>query len=233
MSNARTPVSPPPADEDDPPGRMHGLIALIVLCSVIELVLQLGDWGVLSQERLRRIVYEYAGFWPGLLRDWTPNYPFQPWLMFLTYGFLHSGLAHLVVNMITLWSLGGAVLDRVGGWGFVALYVVSVLGGSVGYTLLSEGLRPMVGASGALFGLAGGLLAWMYVDRFTHHEGLLPVLQAVVLLILLNIILWWAMGGQLAWETHLGGFFAGWITALLIDPRAADAPVKPPGTDPL
>ena len=36
---------------------------------------------------------------------------------------------------------------------------------------------------------------------------------------LLNLLLWWAMDGQLAWETHLGGFLAGWVMALLADPR--------------
>jgi membrane associated rhomboid family serine protease len=80
----------------------------------------------------------------------------------------------------------------------------------------------MVGASGALFGLAGGSLAWMYVDRFSHGKGLLLVLRAVIMLILLNLVMWWAMEGQLAWQTHLGGFITGWLCALLIDPQARD-----------
>lgn len=179
----------------------------------------LADLGVLGPARLRLVAYENGGFWPGLLEDWQPNYPAQPYLMFLTYSFLHTGVVHLIVNMLTLWSLGTAVTARVGLRGFALLYTLSILGGAVGYALLATGLRPMVGASGALFGLAGGLLAWMYVDRFTYRQGLLPVVQAVVLLIVLNLVLWWAMGGQLAWETHLGGFITGWIAALLIDPR--------------
>ena len=74
----------------------------------------------------------------------------------------------------------------------------------------------MVGASGALFGLTGGLLAWLYVDRYTRSEGLLPVAQAVMALFIFNLVLWWAMDGHLAWETHLGGFLTGWIFALLM-----------------
>jgi membrane associated rhomboid family serine protease len=198
---------------------MVTLWALIALCTSIELVLVLGDQGLIAQPRLRRLAYDYGGFWPGLLRDWRPNYPAQPWTMFLTYGFLHGGPMHLVVNMITLWSLGRAVLLRVGTRGFALLYVATILGGAAGFALLAPGLQPMVGASGALFGLIGGLLAWAYVDRFTFDEGLWPIARAVALLIALNIALWWAMGGQLAWETHLGGFVTGWIVALLIDPR--------------
>jgi membrane associated rhomboid family serine protease len=127
---------------------------------------------------------------------------------------------HLVVNMITLFSLGAAVVWRVGTRGFLLLYVAAMIGGAAGYGLLAETYRPMVGASGALFGLAGGLVAWEYVDRFTLQEALWPVLRAILLLIGLNVVLYWAMGGQLAWETHLGGFVMGWVAALLIDPRS-------------
>jgi rhomboid protease GluP len=186
---------------------------------VIELVLSLSDVGWLHPARLRQLAYDYGGFWPGLLGDWIPNYPAQPYLMFFTYGFLHGGLAHLTVNMITLWSLGRAVLARVGAGGFALLYASSILGGAAGFAVFAPDLRPMVGASGALFGLAGGILAWAYIDRYTYREGLWPVAQAVLLLVALNVVLFWAMGGQLAWQTHLGGFVTGWVVALLIDPR--------------
>lgn len=205
-------------------GEFGVLIALIALCVGIEAVLMLSDRGVIADGRLRQMAYDYGGFWPGLLGNWRPNYPLQPWVMFLTYGFLHGGPAHLIVNMITLWSLGRLVLMRVGAGGFGLLYLAALIGGAGGFALLAPGLRPMVGASGALFGLIGGVLAWAYVDRFTFHEGLWPVLRAVLFLVALNLVLWWAMDGQLAWETHLGGFLAGWIAALLIDPRPRPEP---------
>lgn len=195
------------------------VVGLIGLCTLIELALQLGDWGLIGTMRLRQTVYEFAGFWPGLLGNWRPNYEAQSWTMFVTYSFLHGGLAHLIINMLTLWSLAPAVIKRVRGRGFVILYGAAVVGGAIGYALLNPGVRPMVGASGALFGLAGGLLAWAYVDRFTAQQGLWPIAQAIVLLIALNLVLWWAMDGQLAWETHLGGFVTGWLFATVIDPR--------------
>lgn len=198
------------------------LAGLVLFCCTIELVLILFDTGLAGAVPLRRLAYDYGGFWPGLLRGWKPNYPAQPVLMFFTYGFLHGGALHLAVNMVTLWSLGRAVLARVGVRGFALLYVGALLGGAAGFGLLAPGLRPMVGASGALFGLAGGLLAWAYVDRYTHHQGLWPVARAVLLLAGLNLAMWWAMAGHLAWQTHLGGFLAGWVLALLIDPRAAE-----------
>lgn len=192
---------------------------IVLLCVAVELVLTLSDAGIV-RPGFRRIAYDNGGFWPGLMvAGWTPNYASQPWLMFISYGFLHTGAIHLVVNMITLVSVGRVVTDRVGGRGFCLLYAASLLGGGFGFGFLSDSLRPMVGASGALFGLVGGVMAWAYVDRFFEEAGLWPVFRGVLLLIGLNLVLWWAMSGLLAWETHLGGFIAGWVAALLIDPR--------------
>lgn len=221
MSSSANDPEPPGSETDLPQDHRADwvVILLIVLCTLIEAVLQLGDRGLFGLPRFRSVVYEYGGFWAGLLDDWRANYPLQPWAMFLTYGFLHSGLMHLSLNMVTLWSLGRPVTDRVGAARFAVLYAISILGGAVGFALLSDSYRPMVGASGALFGLAGAILAWEYVDRFTLKDRLWPVARAVLLLMVLNVLLYYAMNRLLAWEAHLGGFVTGWVMALLIDPR--------------
>lgn len=195
------------------------LWGLIVLCLLPELVLQGADLGLWGTARWRAIAYGWGGFWPGLLQDWRPNYPGQPLAMFATYGFLHSGLSHMAGNVVTLAWIGGPLVARVGQVRMTALWAAAVIGGGIGYAALGPATVPMVGASGGLFGLAGAWAAWDYIDRFTAAEGLWPVARLVAVLVALNLFLWWAMGGQLAWETHLGGFVAGWIVALLLDPR--------------
>jgi membrane associated rhomboid family serine protease len=192
---------------------------VIVLCTVIELTLQLADLGLFDAPRLRFVAYTYGGFWPGLLGDWRPNFAGQPVLMFLSYSFLHAGFVHLLVNMLTLASLGPAVHDRGGPARYTGIYVVSVLGGALAYGLLAPGVAPMVGASGGLFGLAGAVLAWDTAERRALRLGLRPVLRVVVFLVVMNLVLWWAMSGQLAWEAHLGGFLAGAALATLLGER--------------
>ena len=200
------------------------LVLIILICVGIEL------WLITAGQSTRIKVYDYAGFWPGLLgRGWPANYPSQPYMMFLSYGFLHGDLFHLIFNMIALWQLGRLVIDRVGITGFWLLYIATILGGALGFGLLANSLRPMVGASGALFGLLGGLLAWNYIDRYLHNRQLWPIARAILLLVLLNIVMWVVMRGQLAWETHLGGFVTGWIVALIIDPRSRALDDPPPG----
>ena len=192
----------------------------------VELCLIGSDIGLWGTARWRSLAYQNGGFWIGLLDNWRPNYPRQPVVMFLSYGFLHGGFWHLLVNMITLMALGMPIVRRIGQFRFLALYFFSMIGGAAGFATLSDVPQPMVGASGALFGLAGALSAWEYVDRFTAEEKLWPVLRLVIWLIVLNLVLWWAMDGNLAWETHLGGFVAGWIFAFLIDPRSR--PIESP-----
>lgn len=196
------------------------LLVLAAISIAVEVALQGADWSFWGTPQWRSLAYQNGGFWIGLLHNWRPNYYYQPYLMFSTYGFLHGGLAHLSVNMMTLVALGVPIVARIGPARFLLLYGLAAVGGAMGFALLSTSVQPMVGASGALFGLAGAIAAWEYVDRFTAEMRLWPVLRTIVWLIGLNLVLWWAMDGRLAWETHLGGFISGWIFAFIIDPRS-------------
>jgi membrane associated rhomboid family serine protease len=198
----------------------YALLLILLVCIVVEGVLQGADFGLWGSPRWRGLSYQYGGFWRGLLDNWQPNYAAQPLVMFASYGFLHGGASHLLVNMITLVSLGRLVIERVGQLRFAVIYALSLLGGAIGFAVLSTAVQPMVGASGALFGLAGTLTGWEYTARRLAHEGVGPVLRVILLLVLLNLVMYWAMDGNLAWETHLGGFLAGWIAGWLVPEKA-------------
>lgn len=199
------------------------LIGVIGLCTSVELVLLGNDLGLWGPARLRQSAYEYGGFWPGLLQGWPANYPAQAGAMFVTYALLHAGLGHLAVNMITLWSLGREVGAYAGARGLALIYAGSVIGGALGYGLLTSNPHPMVGASGALFGLAGALLAWSYLDRKAQGQGLWAVIRLGLFLIAINLVMYWAFRGHLAWQTHLGGALAGTGLALAWGSRAEAA----------
>lgn len=198
------------------------LVVLVLLgaCVCIEAVLLAADTGLLATTRLRATTYTYGAFWSGLLQGMQPLYGLQPYVMFVSYAFLHGGLVHLAVNMFTLASLGQVVCDRAGTRGFLLIYAAAVVGGAVGFGLLEWMSGPMVGASGGLFGLIGAILAWNSRDLWRARRSLWPTGKALVALLLLNIALWWITGGLLAWQTHLGGFIAGWAAALVIRPGA-------------
>ena len=210
------------------------LICLICLICLPEITLLLADYGLIGSPRWRLLAYQYGAFWAGLLYGWQPNYTAQPGLMFVTYGFLHTGPVHLLGNMLGLGWLGARIIDRRGAARFLWLYLMSMLGGAAGFGVLTSSPAPMIGASGAIFGLAA---AWMVGDwqdrraraaqagatgRAALWSTLKPALGLTLVLAGFNLLGWLAQNGQLAWEAHLGGFLAGGTLALLW--RGAAAP---------
>ncbi len=137
----------------------------------------------------------------------------EPWRM-LTSAFLHSQgfLLHIVLNMYTLWIFGQVLEPLLGRLRFLAIYVVSAIGGSAGFLLLTPvfpagGPVGVVGASGAVFGLFGALLV---VQR--HRGG--ETRQLLVLIAINGVIGF--MVPQIAWQAHLGGLVTGALCAAAV-----------------
>ena len=189
------------------------VLATLALTTAVELVLWAGDAGLLGERSPRALAYQNGAFWRGLLGNWRPNYAAQPYAMFVSYALLHGGPGHLAGNMITLWTLGRVARDRVGGAGFAALYALSAIGGALGFALLGASLQPVVGASGALHGLAGAWLFWERLDRRAAARPVRPVAWIALGIAALNLATWVWLDGLLAWEAHAGGLVAGWLGA--------------------
>lgn len=141
---------------------------------------------------------------------------------FLTAAFLHSPalFLHVLLNMYVLWTLGPYLERLLGAVRFAALYLVSALGGSVGYFLLAipafEGTawtRQAVGASGAVFGLFGAVLV---LNRRLERDS-----SWIVGSLVINLVLGFWPGLNIAWQAHLGGLVAGALVALAIAAPAA------------
>ena len=196
--------------------------ALVIASTLPELLLTGADLRLWGDPSWRMAAYEYGGFWSGLLRDWVPTYPGQAFAMFATYGFLHGGLSHLALNMVTLIVFGSILAQRYGGGAILVLYALSQIGGGLAYGLLSPADNvPMVGASGAIFGLAGAFLMLSARQLRIRGQSVIPVLKSAGALVLLNLVLWWAMAGGLAWQAHLGGALVGIAFVALVPPRRA------------
>lgn len=182
---------------------------LALLCAIPEVVLLGADWGIWGSATWRPLAYTQGAFWAGLLHGWTPNYALQPLAMFFTYAWLHASPGHLAGNLAALLWLGPQVVRRRGTGGLMILWCAAMLGGGVAFGLLTHSPAPMVGASGALFGLAAD---WVVAEVRRLQQVRAQVLRGlglITLLVALNAAVWGLQGGHLAWETHLGGFLAG------------------------
>ncbi len=123
------------------------------------------------------------------------------WYRLVTGGFLHAGLLHLGMNMFLLWLLGQALEPALGRSQFVAIYMVSLLGGSLGVMLLDP-TSPTLGASGAVFGLMGALTV------LQMRAGQNPWRSGIGTLIVLNLVITFMVPG-ISIGGHLGGLVAG------------------------
>ena len=123
----------------------------------------------------------------------------------LTAAFLHGGIFHLLLNMFALAQLGPVLEAALGRLRFVALYLLSALGGSVLSYLLSSPLQLGVGASGAIFGLFGAY--YVVVRRLGGETSSIVVLLAINLVITVTVPI-------IDWRAHLGGLVTGAVLAV-------------------
>ena len=192
---------------------------LVGLTCIPEALFTLLGADLIGQGNLRQIAMVYGAFWNGLINaGWEALYPFQREVMFVTYAFLHGGFLHLIGNMMAVLALGGIVVARIGQQGFLLLYVLTSIGGAAGFALLSSGTAPMVGASGAVFGLIGAWKFWEWQLRRHTGASMGPLWRSLAGLAGLNVLLWLLLSGLLAWEAHLGGFLTGVALAAIVTP---------------
>lgn len=130
------------------------------------------------------------------------------WYRIVTSGFLHAGLFHLGINMFSLWALGSLLEPRLGGARFGLLYGSSLLAGSLGALVMQPGSLH-VGASGAIFGLFGSVVAYQL------SRGLNPFATSVGPLLVLNLVITFALPGISA-GGHLGGLVGGLIGGVVL-----------------
>jgi len=152
---------------------------------------------------------------------WLNNYPsyLHPeglvggqYYRLITGAFLHLpptggtfGITHIVMNMVSLWTIGRVVESQLGRIRYIALYFLSALGGSVLVLLIAPD-EATLGASGAIFGLG----AAYYVMARRLGVDMRGVNQFMAGLMLWLVVSAWAT----SWQGHLGGLLAGGLVTL-------------------
>jgi membrane associated rhomboid family serine protease len=201
-----------------------GLTAIFV---AIELAFQLSDMGILPKG-LRWEVYTKFSFYAPWFDDMIAGRPAPPqtkWNM-LSYAFLHGSMTHLLMNCGAFLGLGLVTLRIFGEKLFALFFVVTAVGGALAFGLMSNSDMPMVGVSGVVFGLIGVL---KYAElAFIRHQGgryqpvaMRKYVSSLAVLAGVNVVIAWLLKDIMAWQTHLGGFVAGWIIAWWVVPRPA------------
>ncbi|MBK4217983.1 rhomboid family intramembrane serine protease [Paracoccus caeni] len=192
------------------------VVAVIAICCAVEVVILLTT--LLGYTQARAIGFFIGGFWSQLLWSGGGLYVGQPVLMFLTYGLLHSGLMHLTMNMISLAVVGRELNRMIGSSRMAVIYILSQIGAGLVFALLEPETGPMVGASGAIFGLAGALVGYAAVSGYRRGREMGQMWRSVLLLLVLNVALTFLMP-EIAWQAHLGGAIVGLVAGVMLAMR--------------
>ena len=185
---------------------------LLIFANVVAFVWEIvvGGPGMLSfmggGNELR--VLELGALWPGsVLID-------HEWWRILTSAFLHGGLLHIGVNMISLWSLGRFIEAAAGSPRMTLIYFVSLVASGLGVVYLSSPANiavPTLGASGAIFGLFGALFA---IGLKLGRLGM-DLVRANLGILIVNLLITFTVPG-ISWQAHVCGLLAGFVLTLLI-----------------
>jgi rhomboid protease GluP len=198
----------------------RSLVALVGAIALIEVVLSLADRGILLEADLRLRAFAFGAFWTGLLHGaYPPVFPGQVGLMFVTHAFLHGNFLHMVMNMTILLAMGRFVEEAYTPRVILPLFFLGAIGGGAGYALLSTSPYPMVGASGAVFAFLGLWVVWDWRQHRRAGASLRPIVMRVLVLVGLNVVFFFGLGGTLAWQAHLGGFLTGLLIGRLLEDR--------------
>ena len=142
---------------------------------------------------------------------------------YLTYAFLHEGWLHLLPNMLFLYIFGNNVNDKMGHIGYLGFYLAGAVFAGLAYVLLQPGVRPVIGASGAIAAVTGAYLVlfprsnitvfyfWFFIGKLE-----VPGLWFVVIFFAQDIVLNFADNSGVAHVAHIGGTVFGFVISFLL-----------------
>lgn len=144
--------------------------------------------------------------YPGLTSEacqgtWLPGVVDGAWWQLATSMFTHVDAIHIGFNMLALWVLGPQLEVALGRLRFLALYLLSGLGGSLVVYWLAPVYTSTLGASGAVFGLMAALLVLALKVRGD--------VQSILVWLGINAAITVIGRGSISWQGHLGGFLGG------------------------
>jgi membrane associated rhomboid family serine protease len=241
------------------PAVMVGLIAALCLIHLGRVYLLSPEADQLILYLFGFVPARYA---PSFLPDsaWPGGFAADVWT-FVTYAFLHGDITHLAMNVIWMLPFGTAVARRLGPLRFLAFFVVTAASGALVHLVTHAGEQSvMIGASAAISGFMAGAIRFAFQpggplttwrsggDRAAYEVPAAPLRAAFNDVRILSFLAVWfglnllfglgsaALPGApqvVAWQAHIGGFFAGLILFAAFDPTRAVRYDEPPEQPPL
>ena len=221
---------PGPDDRDDPSPKQVGLALAVFRATLLRLTPRgFVTEALVAINVLVFVIMVVSGVSPtgptsiDLIRwgaDYGPRTTSGEWWRMLTSTFVHIGVIHVAMNMYVLWTSGRLIERIFGNVGFLVLYVASGLAGSL-TSLVWSPFVVSAGASGAVFGIYGGLAGFLLWERGSvPREALATLQRSAIYFVGYNLLFGLGLNKSGAvnvdMAAHLGGLAGGFLAGLVL-----------------
>lgn len=139
----------------------------------------------------------------------------QPWRL-VAAVFLHGGILHLAFNMWALWDTGRLAERFYGNLQLALIYAVAGLAGSIASLFFAARTGVSVGASGAIFGVVGCLLAAIFTKSRKLPAALVASMRSSMLFFVGYSLFMGFVVGFIDNAAHIGGLVAGFLMGMVL-----------------
>lgn len=184
--------------------RLHPVTSLILLINLM-MVIVLTTTGGFGLDNLIR----YGAIYPALVTEYNQYY------RILTAMILHGSFLHFLMNSFVLYYLGGHMERLIGPFKYLVVYLLSGVVSSLFVIFLGPAGAVTIGASGAIFGVMGGLLTLTFIRKqWFNPQAIRSIRQLMVINLIITFVI-----PNISREGHIGGLIVGLLLFFIITPE--------------
>lgn len=199
------------------------VVALVLVIMGVEAAFSLGMRGIIGGpeaigwrlEAFQSYAFSSEIFW------WmaeTGQWPVEHVIRFLSYAFVHGAFTHALFVCVFVLAMGKMVGEVMGDLAMVVIFVLSAIGGALGYAILMNAAVPLIGGFPAVYGLIGAFtyILWRQLSLVGAQQG--RAFSLIAFLMGIQLLFGLLFGGQKDWIADLCGFATGFTLSFFLAP---------------
>ncbi|WP_281954112.1 rhomboid family intramembrane serine protease [Pseudophaeobacter arcticus] len=199
------------------------VVALVLVIMGIEAAFSLGMRGIIGGPEaigwrlsaMQSYAFSSEIFW------WmveTGQWPVEHLIRFLSYSFVHGGFTHALFVCVFVLAMGKMVGEVMGDLAMVIIFMLSAIGGAVGYAVLIDSPVPLIGGFPAVYGLIGTFtyILWRQLSLVGAQQS--RAFSLIAFLMGAQLLFGLLFGGQKDWVADLCGFATGFGLSFFLAP---------------
>ncbi|MGR3623423.1 rhomboid family intramembrane serine protease [Pseudophaeobacter sp.] len=199
------------------------VVALVLVIMGIEAMFSLGMRGIIGGPEAigwRLEAFQSYAFSPEIF--WwmveTGQWPAEHLIRFLSYAFVHGAFTHALFVCVFVLAMGKMVGEVMGDLAMVLIFMMSAIGGALGYALLLGASVPLIGGFPAVYGLIGAFtyILWRSLALVGAHQS--RAFSLIAFLMAAQLVFGLLFGGQKDWVADLCGFATGFTLSFFLAP---------------